>query len=114
MPELPPIIARYFDAMHGGDAEALAAVFAPDATVTDEGQTHHGRAEIVRWRESANARYRVTVTPESLRQGDAQTVVTALVEGDFPKAGLPDPLRLDYLFGLADGLVSSLAIGLPR
>ena len=31
-----------------------------------------------------------------------------------PKAGLPDPLLLDYRFGLSDTGISSLAIGLSR
>lgn len=112
--DLDPTIARYFATADGSDPDTFASAFTEDATVTDEGRTHRGRAEIVAWRAAANAKYRVTVTPRTVTARDGLTVVTALVEGDFPKAGLPDPLLLDYRFGLSDTGISSLAIGLSR
>lgn len=114
MPELPPILARYFATMERGALDAFARCFAEDAVVTDEGRTHRGRADIIAWRAAANARYRITTTPETIARRGGETVVTALIEGDFPKAGLPDPLRLEYRFGIRDDLIHSLAIGLPR
>lgn len=111
---LDAAIARYFATADGSDPQAFAAAFSADATVMDEGRTYHGRDEIVAWRAAANAKYTVRVTPRAVTERDGLTVVTALVEGDFPKAGLPDPLLLDYRFGLSDAGISSLAIGLAR
>lgn len=107
-------IARYFATADGSDPETFASAFAADAIVTDEGRTYRGRAEITAWRNAANAKYRVTVTPQSTAERNGKTVVTALVAGDFPKAGLPDPLFLEYRFELRNAEIASLSIGLPR
>ena len=114
MIELDGAIARYFETAKGDEEAAFLAVFAPDGVVAAEGRTHRGHGEIAAWRSETTKKYRVSrSSPASSPRGDEQ-VVTALVEGDFPKAGLPDPLRLEYRFRLADGLILSLSIGLPR
>jgi uncharacterized protein (TIGR02246 family) len=107
-------IARYFATADGSDPETFASAFAADATVTDEGRTHRGRDQITAWRNAAKAKYRITVTPNAVTQRDGKTIVTALVAGDFPKAGLPDPLFLEYRFSLEGAEIASLSIGLPR
>lgn len=114
MIELPPAIEQYFAAANSRDAIGFAAAFADDAEVRDEGQLYRGREQIRQWRELVQRKYTVTASPHSLVQRDGRVVVTALVEGDFPKAGLPDPLHLEYRFGLRQGLVETLEIGLPR
>ena len=53
------------------------------------------------------------MTPSAVTERDGKTIVTALVAGDFPKAGLPDPLFLEYRFSLANTEIASLSIGLP-
>jgi hypothetical protein len=114
MIELPDAIGRYFAAANARDAARFAAAFADDGEVTDEGRTYRGPAEIKAWREEVERKYAVTMTPRSLGERDGRLVVTALVEGDFPKAGLPDPLHLEYRFAMHDGLIGGLEIGLPR
>jgi hypothetical protein len=111
---LDAAIARYFATADGSDPAAFASAFAADAIVQDEGHTYRGRDEITAWRDAANAKYQVSVTPSAVAQRDGKTIVTALVAGDFPKAGLPDPLYLEYRFGLAGDEIASLSIGLPR
>ena len=111
---LDAAIARYFATADGSDPEAFASAFSADATVQDEGHTYRGRDEITAWRNAANAKYKITVTPNAVAVRDGKTIVTALVAGDFPKAGLPDPLFLEYRFGLANAEITSLSIGLPR
>ena len=111
---LDAAIARYFVTADGSDPEAFGSAFAADAIVQDEGRTYRGRDEIIAWRNAANAKYRITVTPSAVAERGGKTIVTALVAGDFPKAGLPDPLYLEYRFGLAGAEIASLSIGLPR
>jgi ketosteroid isomerase-like protein len=111
---LPPSIEQYFTAANARDAATFAKAFAEDAEVRNEGQTHRGRDGIRSWRETVEKKYTVTSTPLSTAERDGRVVVTALVEGDFPKAGLPDPLHLEYRFGLRQGLIGTLEIGLPR
>ena len=111
---LPQSIDQYFAAANARDAASFAEAFAEDAEVKDEGHTYRGRGGIRSWRESVETKYAVTSTPLSLVERDGRVVVTALVEGDFPKAGLPDPLHLEYRFGMREGLIGTLEIGLPR
>jgi hypothetical protein len=110
--ELPEAIGQYFVAANGRDAAGFAAAFAEDGEVRDEGRTYRGREGIRAWRLETEAKYRVTATPREVGERDGRVVVTALVEGDFPKAGLPDPLLLDYRFTMRDGLIGKLDIGL--
>ncbi len=112
--DLPQAIEQYFTAANARDAARFAEAFATDAEVTDEGRTYRGRSGIRSWREAVEKKYTVTATPLALAERSGRVVVTALVEGDFPKAGLPDPLHLEYRFALRDGLIGALEIGLPR
>ncbi len=114
MIEVQDAIGRYFAAANARDAAAFAAAFAEDGEVRDEGKTYRGRDGIRAWRLETEAKYRVTATPRSVAQRDGRVVVTALVEGDFPKAGLPDPLLLEYRFEMQGDLIGKLEIGLPR
>lgn len=111
---LPQSIEQYFAAANARDAGRFAEAFAEDAEVRDEGQTYRGRDGIRSWREAVEKKYTVTATPLSTAERDGRVVITALVEGDFPKAGLPDPLYLEYRFGMRQGLIGTLEIGLPR
>jgi hypothetical protein len=111
---LPPSIEQYFAAANARDAAQFAEAFAEDAEVRDEGHTYRGRSGIRAWRETVEKKYTVTATPLSAAERDGRVVVTALIEGDFPKAGLPDPLHLEYRFGMRRGLIGTLEIGLPR
>lgn len=111
---LPPSIEQYFAAADARDAATFAKAFAEDAEVKDEGQTYRGRDGIRNWREAVEKKYTVTSTPLLTAEHDGRVVVTALVEGDFPKAGLPDPLHLEYRFGMRQGLIGTLEIGRPR
>jgi len=114
MIKLPEAIETYVSAANARDAARFATAFAEDAEVTDEGKLWRGRDGIRAWRETVERKYTVTMTPRSLLERDGRVVMTALVEGDFPKAGLPDPLVLEYRFEMRNGLIGGLEIGLPR
>jgi hypothetical protein len=101
---MPEIIDRYLRLATGADYAAMAACFTTDATVTDEGQTYHGRDEIRAWREKLAAAFDYTVR---VLRVEGEYRVTALVEGTFPGS----PVELTYNFRLRDGLISELAIG---
>jgi hypothetical protein len=100
---LPPAIATYFEAR---DPATLARAFAPGALVQDEGQTHHGPAEIAAWWAAAKAKYKHSATPLDLTEAEGKTVVRASVSGDFPGS----PLVLRFAFGLEGGLIRALRI----
>lgn len=104
----PGVITRYLAAAAGADFGALADCFTADGTVTDEGHTYRGRAEIVGWRESVTSQW--TYTSEvtgSEPVNEAEYRVTVHILGNFP-GGVAD---LTYRFVLHDGLIADLTIG---
>jgi hypothetical protein len=106
--ETPEIIERYLQLGTGPEHAATAACFTPDATVSDEGRTYRGRAEIQAWREDLAGRFTYTVKVLAADgDGAGGYRVRTLVEGDFPGGRV----ELTYGFRLRDGLIGELAIG---
>jgi uncharacterized protein (TIGR02246 family) len=103
---LPAPVRDYLAA--AGDPDAVAAVFAADATVTDEGRTHTGRAAIRAWREQVSSAYTYTTeVTEVRREADDRWVVSVRLVGDFP-GGVAD---LDQRFTVRGGALADLHIG---
>ena len=106
--KLPGPIGAYFEAANGPNADAVAACFAEDAQVRDEGRDHIGRAALRDWAEDARRKYAFQAEPRSLEPEADSFWVTAHLTGDFPGA----PADLRYRFRLRDGKISDLAITL--
>lgn len=104
---LPSPIQTYFTAEAPQDGARLAAVFAPDAIVHDEGATHRGPEEIVAWWKAAKARYRHRAEPLDMTEAGGKHLVRARVSGDFPGS----PAVLTFTFGLRGELIDELRIG---
>lgn len=93
---LPVVISRYLVAQgNASKRQAIAATFAPDARVTDEGISYDGRQGIRAWLDKTASEYTYTTTLTGQRQ-DARDrwTVLAHLEGDFP-GGVVD-LRLRF------------------
>jgi len=103
---LPNPIARYLEAANTDDAGAVAACFATDAQVRDEGRDYDGAAAIRAWAADARRRYRFHAEPRSFEPALDGGVVTAHLTGDFPGA----PADLRYRFRLAGDRVADLEI----
>jgi uncharacterized protein (TIGR02246 family) len=103
---LPSLLSRYVDATNARDADALLALFAPDAVVRDEGHTYAGVAEIRAWREATGAQYEYVAEPQRVRERGEQTVLTATLTGTFPGS----PVDLDFDFTIDNGRIVALAI----
>ncbi len=83
----------------------IADCFTSDAVVTDERRTHHGRAEILQWREEVGKiSFRQDIL--SAMQDERQAEVTCRVSGTFKGS----PVDLTYRFALSDGRISRLEI----
>ncbi|MBO6669729.1 nuclear transport factor 2 family protein [Parvibaculum sp.] len=103
---MPSPVKAYFDADRNRDARALAAAFAADATVKDEGNTYAGREAIEAWWSEAKAKYEPVAAPlEVDGQGEAVKVL-AEVTGNFPGS----PVKLTFAFRLADARIEHLEI----
>jgi len=104
--ELPEIIAKYFSADEGSNAEAVSACFADAAVVKDEGNTYDGRDAIQQWKTESSQKYTYTVEPFAVATQGERTVVTSHLVGDFPGS----PVDLRYLFVLDNGKIAELEI----
>ncbi|MEH6665692.1 MAG: nuclear transport factor 2 family protein [Brevundimonas sp.] len=106
--QLPGPIAAYFSASNAANADAVAAVFAPESEVRDEGGTHRGRAAIAAWAGDTIGRYRMQAEPLTLDDAGERHTVTARVSGTFPGS----PLVFTYRFDVASDAVQALEISL--
>jgi hypothetical protein len=105
--QLPRPIQTYFTARAPQDGDMLVAAFAPDAIVHDEGRDHLGSQAIRDWWVAAKAKYRHHAEPIDVVHTPRETVVRAVVTGDFPGS----PAVLTFTFGLVGDLISDLRIG---
>ena len=105
--DLPLPLPRYFAAQNALDADSMAACFAPDAVVHDEGGTYIGSEAIRGWKQETIAKYGISIDPlEATQQGD-KAVVVARVAGKFPGS----PANLTYRFTISpDCLIRTLEI----
>ena len=104
--ELPAPVRAYLAGRAGQDADDAVRAFAPDATVTDEGKTYTGTAEILAWRRRASTEWTYTTTVTGSRRAGDTWIVAIHVEGDFP-GGVAD---LEQRFTVRDGALTSLHI----
>lgn len=103
---LPKPIALYFRAENSNNPDDLAACFAADATVLDEGHTFEGLAAIKQWKVETKKKYNHTVEPLEAEERDGKTVVKSKVSGNFPGS----PVTLEFSFGLKGDKIASLEI----
>jgi hypothetical protein len=103
---LPESIAAYVAADNAGDDGALAACFATDAVVRDEGRIIRGLDAILAWKAESKRKYAYTVEPLAVAQAEGGAVLTARVAGQFPGS----PVDLRYVFGLKDNRIATLEI----
>ena len=104
---LPKPLAEYFAAANTDDAVRVAACFAEDALVHDEGRDISGKAAIRSWAEETRRKYRFQSEPLSIEQSEDRTIVIAHLTGDFPGS----PINLSYRFKLKGAQIVALEIG---
>ena len=106
----PAPVQGYIDASNAGDGDALIAWFAGDALVNDARREFRGQDAIRAWldREVIGDKVTMDVTASSEHFGDV--TVHAVMEGDYDKTGLPDPLILTHYFTVRDDRIVRLII----
>jgi hypothetical protein len=107
---LPPLVAAYVEATNSFDVERLMATFAEDALVNDLLRDYWGKPAIREWatRDIIGERLTMNVTEVISRHGNF--IVTANVDGNYDKRGLPDPLVLAFYFTAQSDLIVQLII----
>jgi hypothetical protein len=111
MPALPPAIEAYIRATNNLDLDGLLSTFVDDAIVNDQLQDYWGKSKIREWaaREIIGARLTMHVLNIVTHYG--HIIVSARVDGDFDKRGLPNPLVASFYFSVpADRIVQLIVL----
>jgi hypothetical protein len=108
--ELPEAVAAYVRATNTFDLDALMATFVDGALVNDQLCEYWGKPAIREWAEREVVGLHVTMYVVKLVEHYGHAVVTANVDGDYDKRGLPDPLVLTFYFSAHRDKIAQLII----
>ena len=109
-PPLPEPVAAFVRAVNAGDVEALVGTFASHALVNDQLHEYWDTDAIASWAARDVVGVRLSMRIRNAIIHHAQTVVTAEVEGEFDRRGLPEPLVLTFYFSSHDDRLIQLLI----
>lgn len=87
---------NYVQAINGGDLEAFSAQFAEDAVVDDVGREFRDRPAIIEWAQREIFAAQVKLEVLEIGERDGSAVITTVVDGNFDRTGLPDPLVMEH------------------
>ena len=107
---LPPAVAAFVEATNDFDLERLVVAFADDALVNDQLREYWGKEAIRGWAERDIIGERLTIAVTKIVRQDKNFVVTADIDGNFDKRGLPDPFVSAFYFTPHDDLIMQLII----
>ena len=88
---LPPPVAAYVEATNNFDLERLLDTFAEDALVNDQLRDYWGKSAIREWAKRDIMDERLTMNVTKVINHYGNSIVTANVDGNYDKRGLPDP-----------------------
>ena len=106
--QLPRLIEAYVRTINDHDPDAFIALFANDALVEDIGREFRGRAAIKAWSDREIFDAQVTLEVIDVADRDGETLVTAKVDGNFDRTGLPDPVIIDHHITVAGDKIVGL------
>jgi hypothetical protein len=110
--QIPQPIVAFIKAINDHNTEGFLATLTDSAVITDEGQDYRGSAAIKEWSDEKCIGANVTLEVVDVIGRDGKTIVTAEVDGNFDKTGLPDPFYMDFHFMVDDTKINGLNIRL--
>jgi len=109
--DLAAPIRDYFIAMNNLDSAGMVALFPDDGLINDIQREFWGRESIKRWADKESVGDKVVTTKLlEAKEHYGDYIVTAEVDGEYDKTGLPAPLVLTFYFTLAGDRISRLII----
>jgi hypothetical protein len=108
---MPAPVQDYFTAMNALDSTGMVASFTNDGLVNDIQREFWVPEAIKRWADRESIGDKVVwkaFTDAKDHHGDY--IVSAEVDGDYDKTGLPDPLVLTFYFSLENDKITRLII----
>jgi ketosteroid isomerase-like protein len=100
-------LADFFSATNARDTDALFALFAPDATVDDEGFEYRGLDAIRGWIAETIERFSFNIDVVDASHAAEQASIVGIVSGDFQGS----PAHVHYDFKLDQQKIVSLRVG---
>ena len=107
---LPPLVAAYVEATNSFDLERLLSTFVENALVNDQLRDYWGKPAIREWAKRDIIGDRLTMDVTKVINRYANFIVTANVDGNYDKRGLPDPLVLAFYFTTQSDLITQLIV----
>jgi hypothetical protein len=107
---LPWPIGDFVRAVNKFDRAAIVRTFKHDAIVNDIQREFVGRAAIGKWVEHEITEPKVTMSVIDIREHYDDYIVAAVIDGEFDKTNLPDPLILTFYFTLREDEIARLII----
>ena len=108
---LPAPIAAYIEATNAFDLDALTDVFTDDAFVNDARREFAGKDAIRQWLAAELVGAKVTMQVTAASEHYGVLTVDAVMDGEYDKTGLPDPLVLThYVTSYGDRIARLLII----
>jgi hypothetical protein len=107
---LPSLVAAFVEATNSFDLERLMVTFADDALVNDQLRDYWGKAAIRDWAERDIIGKKLTIAVTNIVRHYGNFIVTADIDGNFDKRGLPDPLVLAFYFTPHNDVIIQLII----
>jgi hypothetical protein len=107
---LPPLVAAFVQATNSFDLDALIAGFADDALVNDQLRDYWGKSAIREWAARDIIGERLTMNVVKIRELYGHCILTANVDGNYDKRGLPEPLVLTFYFSAHGDQIVQLII----
>ena len=111
---IPEPIEAAVKAANDHDTTGFLSNFAETAILADEGREYHGIAAIEKWSDEKLFGDNVTFDITDIKISCDTSVVTAKVDGDFDKTGLPDPFVMELHFVTSGSKIERLAFRLPE
>lgn len=109
-PELPAPVLAFVCAINTLDLDMLLATFAEDALVNDQLHDFWGTEAIRDWAASDLIAVRMTMYVVKVVEHYGHTIITANVDGDYDKRGLPEPLVITFYFSISGTKIVQLII----
>ena len=107
---LPTLVAAYVESTNSFDLERLMSTFAEDALVNDQLRDYWGKPTVREWAKRDIIGERLTMNVTKVISHYDNFIVTANVDGNYDKRGLPDPLVLAFYFTANSDLIVQLII----
>lgn len=111
---LPQVLRSHIEAQNTPNLEAFAATFASDALLNDARREFVGVEAIKAWAAREIFGDNVRVQLESAYEHGGIYILRLIYDGDFDKAGLPDPLVLTNYITLRDDRIAHLFVTLNQ